>query len=624
MPDLCLVLSADDEYRILGVTDAYLRATRRQRQELLNRTLFETFPEPPGDPEAEGVRLLRASLDKVRATGEPDAMPVLRYPIPRPEAEGGGVEEQFWEPLNIPVRGPDGRVVSIIHHVDDVTAGLARDRALDRAESERSALSRRLNASLESMSDAFYLLDRDWRFVFLNAHAERLLRPSRHDLIGKALWAEFPRAIGTALEQGFRDAVAQRQPHSLVYYDAPLEIWLDVSAYPVEDGLAVYFRDISRKRAAAEQLRLLEKAVSRLEDVVIITEATPIDPPGPRIVFVNDAFERRTGYTAAEVIGQTPRIMQGPRTQRRELARIRAALEARLPVRAELINHTRSGEAFWLETEIVPIADDTGWYTHFVAVQRDITSRKREEALRASEITVLGLVAAGAPLAEVLDAIVRAVEDLSTGSLASIVLLDEDGRTLRAGAAPSLPAAFAASIDGGVIGPEVGACGTAMHRGEPMITTDIETDPLWRDYRGIALAHGLRACWSSPVKSADGRVLASFALYWREQRAPTAQDHALIAHVSNLAAIAIERTRTREALHASEERFRQLAENIGEVFWMTDGTGCRLLTSAPPTRPSGAAAAPRSTPTLTTGSPRSTRRIGHACARPFSAMQSSG
>jgi PAS domain S-box-containing protein len=581
MPDLCLMLSADDDYRILGVTDAYLRATRRRREDLLYRKLFEVFSDPPGDPDAEGVRLLRASLGRVRTTGEPDAMPVLHYPIPRPETEGGGFEQRLWEPLNIPVRGANGRVVSIIHHVDDVTAGLARDRALDRAESERSALARRLNSSLESMSDAFYLLDRDWRFVFLNAHAERLLRRSRHDLIGKVVWTEFPRAIGTVLDQGYRDAVARHEPRSFEYYYAPLEIWLDVSAYPVEDGLAVYFRDITRKRAAAEQLRLLEKAVSRLEDVVIITEAAPIDPPGPRIVFVNEAFERRTGYTAAEVIGQTPRILQGPRTQRGELARIRAALETRLPVRAELINYTRSGEAFWLETEIVPIADDTGWHTHFVAVQRDITARKREEALRASEITVLGLVAAGAPLAEVLDAIVRAVEDLSTGSLASIVLLDEDGLTLRHGAAPSLPAAFSASIDGATIGPEVGACGTAMYRGEPVITTDIETDPLWRNYRGLALAHGLHACWSSPVKSADGRVLASFALYWREQRAPTTQDHALIAHVSNLAAIAIERTRTREALRASEERFRQLAENIGEVFWMTDATGRRLLYVSP-------------------------------------------
>ncbi|MFD1378854.1 hybrid sensor histidine kinase/response regulator [Fodinicurvata halophila] len=170
-------------------------------------------------------------------------------------------------------------------------------------------------------------------------------------------------------------------------YYAPLEKWFEVNAYPAPDGLAVYFRDITEERALQAQLRLLETAVSRQSDILLITEAAPIDAPhGPRIVYVNDAFTRRTGYTREEVIGKTPRILQGPKTQMTELARIRRALEKWQPVRAELINYRKSGEEIWLELDIVPLADEKGWYTHWVSVERDITARKAaEEAVRLNE-----------------------------------------------------------------------------------------------------------------------------------------------------------------------------------------------------------------------------------------------
>ena len=150
--------------------------------------------------------------------------------------------------------------------------------------------------------------------------------------------------------------------------------------------LAGTFQDITTQHDATAQLRLLETCVSRLNDIVLITEAEPVDGLGPRIVFVNDAFERRTGYTREEVIGKTPRMLQGPKTQRVELDRIRNALKKWQPVRAELINYTKAGEEFWLELDIVPVANTQGWFTHWVAVERDITKRKQaERALRDSE-----------------------------------------------------------------------------------------------------------------------------------------------------------------------------------------------------------------------------------------------
>lgn len=151
----------------------------------------------------------------------------------------------------------------------------------------------------------------------------------------------------------------------------------------LERRVAIRTEELTTSNA---QLQLLETCVSRLNDIVLITEAEPIGLPGPRIVFVNDAFVRRTGYSREEVIGKTPRILQGSKTQRSELDRIGIALRRWEPVRAELINYTKAGQEFWIELDIVPIADAKGWYTHWVAVERDITERKLAEvALRASE-----------------------------------------------------------------------------------------------------------------------------------------------------------------------------------------------------------------------------------------------
>lgn len=145
-------------------------------------------------------------------------------------------------------------------------------------------------------------------------------------------------------------------------------------------------QDITVQHESQEQLRLLETCVAHLNDIVLITDVEGHDNPGYRIVFVNDAFERLTGYSRQEVLGQSPRFLQGPNTQRSELDRIAVALKNMQPARAELINYTKSGAEFWIELDIVPIADSTGSCTHWVSIERDITQRKlAEKALLDSE-----------------------------------------------------------------------------------------------------------------------------------------------------------------------------------------------------------------------------------------------
>jgi len=194
---------------------------------------------------------------------------------------------------------------------------------------------------------------------------------------------------------------------------------------------------------------------------------------------------------------------------------------------------------------------------------------EHDSALRilAAETEVVALLDSGAPLAVVLEKIVRGIEDLSPGTIASILLLDPNGHQVRHGAAPSLPDEYNRAIDGEPIGPDAGSCGTAAYRCEPVIVTDIETDPLWGRYRELARRHNLRACWSTPIFDEKKKVLGTFAMYHREKKAPQKQDFKLIDHASLMARIAIERTRANEALKTRQRELSVIFSNFQDVVF---------------------------------------------------------
>ncbi|MEX2335001.1 MAG: PAS domain S-box protein, partial [Pseudohongiella sp.] len=204
---------------------------------------------------------------------------------------------------------------------------------------------------------------------------------------GKNIWEEFPEAKNTDFANDFTRASESGKTRQRIEYYPPLNTWFDFNIYPVPEGLAVHFRDISDNRAAEERMRLLESSIERLNDLVVITDAQSIDAPeGPRIVYVNDAFVKLSGYAKEEIIGQTPRILQGPDTDKAALTKIRQALENKRTVRVELLNYSRTGDKYWLEVDIAPIFAADGTHTHWVAVQRDISERKvTDNALRLSD-----------------------------------------------------------------------------------------------------------------------------------------------------------------------------------------------------------------------------------------------
>jgi diguanylate cyclase (GGDEF)-like protein/PAS domain S-box-containing protein len=227
--------------------------------------------------------------------------------------------------------------------------------------------------------EAFVTLDGHGRISYANEQAEQLLGAGGEALVGRKIWGFFQKRARLVLEERFLQALERREAIELEELDAQVNHWLELRGFPFGAGLALHLRDVSARRSAQQHLMLLEGSIARLNDIVIITEAAPFRAPGPRIVFVNEAFERRTGYTREEVIGRSPRFLQGPDTQRAQLDRIRAALEQWERVRVDLVNYTKEGEPYWVDLDVSPVWDDARRLTHWVAVGRDITERKRDE-----------------------------------------------------------------------------------------------------------------------------------------------------------------------------------------------------------------------------------------------------
>ncbi len=226
-----------------------------------------------------------------------------------------------------------------------------------------------------------------------------------------------------------------------------------------------------------------------------------------------------------------------------------------------------------------PLRGDAGQLVGGLVVFTDITERKLIEDFARGQEQVLELIASGVPLTRSLEAIVALIEGRAPDSLCSILLCE--GAQLRHGAAPSLPDAYNRQIDGLAVGDGVGACGTAAFLKKPVVVADVTTDPLMHDYLDLLREFDLRACWSTPVLATGGEVLATFAIYHRTPYQPQPQDEALVETAVRLARIAIERRRAEEALRDSEARFRELAENLEDVFYNRDFVSGRFLYISP-------------------------------------------
>ena len=406
---------------------------------------------------------------------------------------------------------------------------------IKKAEKQLKEYNNRISTILESITDGFYAVDKNWIVTYWNKKAEEMFGLSRENILGKNLWEVYQDAISFKFYEKFHYAISENVSSHFEEYYPPINKWLEISAYPSEDGLSIYFRDITERKYAEEQIRLskerydilakatndviwdwdlnhskilwnntlqieigyniletdtnwwyehihpedrervihkihdyidnarakwndeyrflcadgsykyfydrgflildeqqnpvrmigamqditaqkeeehrlklLESVITNATDAIMITDAEPIDEPGPKIVYVNKAFTEMTGYSKEETIGRSPRFLQGPKSDRAELNRLRKALENSETCEIETINYKKNGEEFRIHMAISHVANNINKVTHLIAIIRDITERMKniqaikEQNERLREISWTQSHLVRAPLARIM------------------------------------------------------------------------------------------------------------------------------------------------------------------------------------------------------------------------------
>jgi PAS domain S-box-containing protein len=412
-------------------------------------------------------------------------------------------------------------------------------------------------------------LDSQGNVTFFNEFAETFFGYSEAEIIGKS-------AIGTIVSETDLDPVAMTQ-NFLAYPERYLKnenenihrngetVWIAWRNQALRDrkgrlsGLLCIGTDISDRKKAEIALQASEAELLALfgamNDVIfaIDTEGRylKIAPTNPSLLY----------KPPAELIGKTLHEIMPSETADFFLSQIRLtadtkqnhSLEYSLPI---------GNREIWFVANIAPIQENT-----VIWMARDITQRKQAENWLASQKQILEMIAKNTPLCETLNTLVKSIEQQSRDIKGSILLLDKEGKHLLHGAAPSLPESYNAAVHGIMIGPNVGSCGTAIYRKESVIVTDIASDPLWENFRDLALSFGLRACWSTPIFSSQNQVLGTFAMYYPEPHTPQDFECQLIEVARNLAGIAIERKQAEESLkQLNEDLENRVVERTSELL----------------------------------------------------------
>ncbi|HTI12474.1 MAG TPA: PAS domain S-box protein [Puia sp.] len=341
------------------------------------------------------------------------------------------------------IKDPEDRVTGIMAVNRDITENKLAQQDRKKAEMQLRQYSEQMKNILESITDGFFVLDKDFKVTLWNHEAERITRLSSAEMLGQPIWEKLPDLVDKNTYQSFQKAFSKKMTVTLEQYNARFDRWLEMSIYPSEQGLFAYFKDV--------------------------------------------------------------------------------------------------------------------------------TVRKKHEVLLALEKKVLEMNSSKkASLRTILNYFLKGIQKIFPGMYCCVLTLDDERLCVKLLSAPGLPAIYAHAIDGLLIGPMAGSCGTAIYRKEKVIVSDIETDPLWHSHKDLALRFGLRACWSFPILDAKEDVLAAFAVYYTTSKSPTAVELDIIERAANLVTIIIESKSAEEELSISNERYTLATKATNDAIWDLD------------------------------------------------------
>jgi signal transduction histidine kinase/PAS domain-containing protein len=484
-----------------------------------------------------------------------------------------------WVMVNVnvsPLYDEDGAFAGAVNVFTDVTR---RRRLWQEHQRQRDSLERLIS---EAPAAIAMLRGAEHRYTLCNP-AYRAVARGKGELVGRTVaevWPETGDAITSLLDNVFQTGqpfhVAEMKLELVrdrgmedAYFTFTLTPLLDPDGH--SEGVLIIAIETTAQVLAKRQIEtersLLEAVLAQMPSGVVIAEA-----PSGKLILGNEQVEKiwRQGYVAAgDVEGY--RAYTGFHADGRSYEPEEWPL-ARSIHRGEVIQDEeiifKRGDASYgvMSVASAPVHDQDGQITAGVATFSDISQRRQAETLRLGQLRVLELLARGEPLASILEVVARIIEAQSRDAVASILLVDEEGR-LRHGAAPSLSEVYNEAVDGIWPDANIGTCAAAVARREMVVTTDIATDPAWRTLRHLPLDATLKAAWSMPIIAADGRVLGTVGTYFRENRGPTIQEREMVELLASTALMAIERKRVegeREQLLRTLERERARLKELAQ------------------------------------------------------------
>ncbi|MEG4008518.1 PAS domain S-box protein [Microcoleus sp. Pol11C1] len=428
---------------------------------------------------------------------------------------------------------------------------------------------------VENANSMIVQLDSEGKITFFNEFAETFFGYSEAEIIGKS-------AIGTIipktdlLESDLAAMIRDSLPQPEKYFQNENEnirsngerVWIAWTNKPLLDakgnvaGLLCIGTDISDRKQAEIALQASESELRALfaamNDVIFVIDIEgrylKIAPTNPDLLY----------KPSAELIDKTLHDILPQETADFFLSQIQLTADKKQTHSLEYslqIDH----QQVWFVANISPMQENT-----FIWIARDITERKQAESWLTGQKQILEMIAKGTNLGATLNTLVEIIEQQSRDVMGSILLLAPDGKHLLHGAAPSLPDSYNAAIHGIAIGPDVGSCGTAVFSRQQVIVTDIASDPLWKNFRDLALSFGLRACLSTPIFSSQGQVLGTFGMYYSQPRHPHLFELQLIEAIVNLAGIAIERKQAEESLQLLNQELENRVKERTEQLMQTE------------------------------------------------------
>ncbi|MDX2212313.1 MAG: PAS domain S-box protein [Oculatellaceae cyanobacterium bins.114] len=468
--------------------------------------------------------------------------------IPEEKSVSMSGEEQWFQWQKHPINLPGKNTLAVLGVGVDITS-----------HKQTQAILHQYERVVSTTTDGIALLNCNYVYqlvnqVYLDWHAKQwdeMVGHSIAELLGETVFQtlvkpRLDRCIAGEIQHE-ETWVNDRQRFVRITYSPYIELDGTIA------GVIISTHDLTAiKQAEAtieEREQFLRSIYEGVEQVIFTVDV--LENGDFCFVDFNPAAERLTGYSTTQ--------MQGKLAGEKVRQHYTDCVQAGVSITYEECLVFQDTPSWWLTT-LNPIRDAASRIYRIVGTSTNLTQRKQAELLLEIQTVILEQIAKGEPLPVVLNALICSMEGLLNQASCSILFCDDDGR-LHHGCAPHLPSAYIQAIDGVAIGEGVGSCGTAAFRRATVIVSDIATDPLWQNYRELALEHGLAACWSVPVITSDGRVLGTFAVYHRDIYTPNKYDLIVVALAANIAGIAIERDQATQAL---EQLNRELEHRVEE------------------------------------------------------------